>query len=184
MTRKSFTNTSSDTIIGFRFASYQGNYAEAVAIFTLDDKVIVAESSNTYVLIFDITDGSLEHKTSFRATSSYNYAFGAGMITDGLYVVTEYSGSNFIGVRFVDIVNGTEYPPNWCPTDGYIPNAWDRKGLCMYSSHQYHHYNAFLSYSPMFLTTINNLQTAVTKTSAQTMKVTYTLTEVAPEPEE
>ena len=99
------------------------------------------------------------------------------MISDGLYVVTEYSGSTFVGVRMIDIINGTEFPPNWYPDDNFIPNAWDRKGLCMYSRHQYNPYQAFLSYSPMFLTTINNLQSPVTKTGAQTMKVTYTLTE-------
>lgn len=35
--------------------------------------------------------------------------------------------------------------------------------------------------NPLYLATINNLQTAVTKTAAQTMKVTYTLTEEEPE---
>ena len=32
-------------------------------------------------------------------------------------------------------------------------------------------------YNPMFLSTINNLDSTVTKNNTQTMKVTYTLTE-------
>lgn len=177
LTRGSFVNSSSDTICGYMYGSYQGNFAVGIPVFTIDNKIIIEDSTYTYVLIFDLTDGSFEHKTSFRAVSSYNYAFGAGMISEGLYIITEFSDSSFNGTRIIDIVNGTEYPTNWWASDSWVPNAYDEKGLCLFSRFYYNPADKFLGYNPMYLTTINNLQSPVTKTAAQTMKVTYTLTE-------
>lgn len=177
LSRKSFVNSSSDTICGYTYSPIQGNYTAGTPVFTVDDKIIIEDSTHTYVLIFDLTDGSLEHKTTFRAVSSYSLAFGAGMISEGLYIITDFNGSSFNGTRMVDIVNGTEYPTNWWASDGWFMNAWDDKGLCEFYRYTDRPHLSFLGYNPMYLTTINNLQSPVTKTAAQTMKVTYTLTE-------
>ena len=82
-----------------------------------------------------------------------------------------------------DVVSDTLYPTNRrsngnnSPTSiSYINGISDNYEFIQTDSG----YNtAYLRYKDlMYLATINNLQSAVTKTAAQTMKVTYTLTEV------
>ena len=77
-----------------------------------------------------------------------------------------------------DMTNDTVYPTNagWDVSYGFgrYPNYDESSNCFVHRGYG----NAMSIYNPpWYLATINNLQNAVTKTPAQTMKVTYTLTE-------
>ena len=73
-----------------------------------------------------------------------------------------------------DPVNDTLYPTNGGGADMYWSYCYDSDVDALgYQAR----YNYFYIPNPLYLATIYNLQSPVTKTAAQTMKVTYTLTE-------
>lgn len=78
--------------------------------------------------------------------------------------------------NFVSIYDGTN--------DRIINGNKNLNGLCYDATNDalwyFSNANGLIN-NPLYLATINNLQSAVTKTAAQTMKVTYTLTEEEPE---
>ena len=181
LSRKSFTNSSNASLTGGYYYSYHGSFNHPV--FTRDGSIIIADGGLQYAYIIRLSDGEVMHKTSFIACNQYmgNRDFYAGQISSGLYVISKLyqeSGnpSLYNPIIFIDTVNGTEYPSNWFPCQAnMIPNDFDGTGLCTFENNLGQQY---LGYNPLHLTTINNLQNPVTKTAAQTMKVTYTLTEV------
>ena len=77
-----------------------------------------------------------------------------------------------------DKVNDTMYPTNarWDQSygAGKYPTLDESSNAIIYRGYGD---NMSIYPSPLGLATINNLQSAVTKTAAQTMKITYTLTE-------
>jgi hypothetical protein len=95
-------------------------------------------------------------------TNTYNTFFG-GKLTDDLTMVRINNGYGFI----VDKVNETAYPFNCNPLANDYNDNLD--ALTSYSG---------MVKNPLMLTTVNNLDSPVTKTANQTMKVTYTLTKV------
>jgi len=98
--------------------------------------------------------------------SSYNY-LGGIMYPDGYYVVNDVS---------------------YCSNSNYYPednqNKWNNVRTCdddllMWRYYQSSPYTqVYRNWAPNYLGTINNLEESITKTSAQTMKIVYTLTDV------
>jgi hypothetical protein len=146
----------------------------------------------------------LEEHTDYTS-SDYEYALVLVNLTDGTIVKTlidssqvgEKGGFKFADdlwyfgyapygqnrVAYIyDAVNDTSYPTNAAmySYDSFITNIVTQSyvdaetGLIFCRSST----NNVCYYNPCFLSTINNLESPVTKDVSQTMKVTYTLTEV------
>lgn len=130
------------------------------------------------LLLVDLSDGTLvknllEESRPWIARGGFKFA-------ENLWYFGECTSIPYV----YDAVNDTNYPINsvtntygkesflgFDRTVTYVDNA---SGLIFsnYSSSNNIYYN------PCFLSTINNLESSVTKDVSQTMKVTYTLTEV------
>lgn len=111
--------------------------------------------------LFKISDSTFIKSTSYvRGGPSYDYDSRAYYIGNDMFV--GFNRVNYNDTYYLlDTVNQTEYPIN-------ANNGID---LCSQLGNLRGGYK-----NPLYLATINNIQ-AVTKTAAQTMKVTYTLTE-------
>lgn len=111
--------------------------------------------------IFDIDNGTYIGQANMGGGLSYERS--AGSLSNGL--IWGGNGSSN-PLRIFDVATQTERPINaqFAYADRVKrTHAWD--------GHSTYH-------NPLYLATINNLGSPVTKTAAQTMKVTYTLTEV------
>lgn len=79
---------------------------------------------------------------------------------------------------FLDLVNDTWYPTNAYKTEHKCSMLHDSDCIFYNDAGWDGVSNTTLYKNPLYLATINNLQQSVTKQNTQTMKVTYTLTEV------
>lgn len=99
-------------------------------------------------------------------SSSYNY-MGGIFYPDGYFVVNDvsYTGTNYYP-------ESEQYKWNQVRTcdDDLLMWRWYQN----YTSYTY----LYRNWEPIYLGTINNLEESITKTSAQTMKIVYTLTDV------
>jgi hypothetical protein len=176
LTEKSFTNNTGTTLV-------LGNYG----IQFRGDKCFIANGANygatsVNVYAIDMSDGSLLH----TFTQMANYARYEGVYAPPL-VPNELSDNLFI------LIQTTGYPVLYDPVadETYNMNlrtnssdTWGRGGMTqmrsvdgILKSFDRTEGNNYVGKNPLYLATINNLQSPVTKTAAQTMKVTYTLTE-------
>lgn len=187
ITRKSFVNPSSDTlsfVIGWRSDIY------SAPIFFRDGNVALRNSSANAILIFKTSTGELVYKTQVDRYIYSNTDYGMwnmGELTDGLYIaqtkIPEYLNNYYL----IDTVKGTEKPINFCTNFNVyqgqvqlVPTDYDGQGLSRFIKGDVaSKRNNYIAQNPFYLATINNLDSYVTKTAAQTMKVTYTLTEEA-----
>ena len=179
ITRKSFVNSASDTI-SIRASSYNDSQSP---IFFRDGNMCIINSTNTALLFFDTSNGALVYKTTssrYFVSEFANKRYSVGMISPNLYLAqtTEYN------YYMIDIVKGTEKPTNWNLTfDGTQANRelfmtdFDGQGLARFILNAGDKNSSYIAQNPIYLATINNLDSYVTKTANQTMKVTYTLTE-------
>ena len=170
LTAEQIVNSSGKTI-RITTTSYYGH----VYGFTKDGRFIAANnngfSGGGAPIIIDITTGITIFDGASSPIASTGIGGGIFQITDGLYYTT-IGGYGVI----IDTVNGTMKP-----VDSGITSSWkltNSEDGYFQGSNIMSAYLAPLLKNPLYLATINNLQTAVTKTAAQTMKVTYTLTEV------
>lgn len=179
ITRKSFINSASDTI-----SITASNYNDSsIPIFFRDGNMCIKNSQQNALLFFDTSNGALLYKTTsnrYMPTGPVYAKYNVGMITNGLYIAQTRNANYYI----IDVVKGTEKPSNWyltfdatqdtrvlCPTD------YDGQGLARFILDWANKNSSYIAPNPMYLATINNLDSYVTKTASQTMKVTYTLTE-------
>lgn len=184
ITRKSFVNSSSDTL---RFYLWSSGIASAPIIFR-DGNIAFRNSAGTNILFFNTSTSELVYKTQVDRYIYTNWNSGmwnVGMLTDGLYIAqtkTPLYGNNYY---LIDTVKGTEKPINFCTNFGYyeynvqlVPTDYDGRGLARFLKDDCATKRAnYIGQSPFYLATINNLDSYITKTANQTMKVTYTLTE-------
>ena len=179
ITRKSFVNSSSDTII-----MSGSTYGDASSpIFFRDGNMCIINSSSTALLFFNTSNGALVYKTTssrYFASSFVNKRYGVGMITNGLYLAQTTDFNYYM----IDVVKGTEKPTNWYlhfdasqASRELFMTDFDGQGLARFILNASNKNSAYIAQNPMYLATINNLQSYVTKTASQTMKVTYTLSE-------
>ena len=159
ITQESITNTSNVTL---RFGDTGFRVANGVAF-------ILANTNPIRTEIFDI-------ETSIHLKELEGFETLCSKLTNELTLLQNNNNASRLFVY--DRTNDTIYPINM---------GW----TFSYSAGRYHTYeetaNVFVhrGYSdtigliphPLYLATINNLNSPVTKTAAQTMKVTYTLTE-------
>ena len=119
------------------------------------------------------------------ALSATHSAKGIVSIGAGLYIISiSISGSTKLAI--IDMTNETIKPidSNGLRNSGsgyYIHSAQSTSlvnGYYQMGQTTNLGQQSPIAQMPFYLATINNLQSAVTKTAAQTMKVTYTLTEV------
>lgn len=161
-------NTTGETIkVGYG----SGDLADVLSGFSIPYIVCSSNTSTNkacYPLyVFNITSGAFVRTISGNASAAF--APCAVSLTKDLLVTYDN--------RVIDITNGTTYPFN---------------GDMTLSSNQYHYNDSIRAmtgyYSresagtgayknPLYLATVNNLESAVTKDSTQTMKIIYTLTE-------
>jgi len=188
ITRKSFVNSSNDTIT-VAFSTFQSNpFINSAPIFFRDGNMAIRNSSQTAILFFNTSTSELVYKTQVDryVIADTNYGmWNVGMLTDGLYIAqtkTPLYGNNYY---LIDTVKGTEKPINFCTNFGsyeynvqLVPTDYDGRGLARFIKNDSTQKKSnYIGQSPFYLATINNLDSYVTKTANQTMKVTYTLTE-------
>lgn len=149
-------------------------------LFFANDIVIHGTGSGAYV--FDAATSTLLDTITglndWRGYIDSNYSDKIpGEISDGLFLFD----TSDPGVRIYDSVNHTLKPMpllqtgssgQTCGIGTRLASIDDGLLRCRMWYRDYGFKN------PLYLATINNLSSAVTKTAAQTMKVTYTLTEV------
>lgn len=180
ITRKSFVNSSSDTIT----FGVDRIYLVSAPIFFKDGNIAIRNSAGNAILIFKTSNGELIYKTQVDRYVNGGI-FNIGMLTDGLYIaqtkIPDYNNNYYL----IDTVKGTEKPTNFCTNFNFyefnvqlVPTDFDGRGLARFLKGDANEkrYN-YIGQSPFYLATINNLDSYVTKTANQTMKVTYTLTE-------
>ena len=185
ITRKSFVNPSSDTlsfVIGWRSDIY------SAPIFFRDGNVALRNSSANAILIFKTSTGELVYKTQVDRYIYSNTDYGMwnmGELTDGLYIAQTKTPEYLNNYYLIDTVKGTEKPINLCTNFNVyqgqvhlVPTDYDGQGLSRFLKGDVAaKRNNYIAQNPFYLATINNLDSYVTKTANQTMKVTYTLTE-------
>lgn len=173
---KTFTNTYSGSIYTRKSVIYY--YAYCTFEFTRTGKVICMSTNGTDLAVIDLAGNGYDviTKSGVDFIGSGDDVFCAGEISEDLYIARAQGGN---GAYYIaDFVNDTIYPCN-SKTDAFgEANACNDKGMAMAISKGDGELSAmYYFYNPLYLATINNLQSPVTKTAAQTMKVTYTLTE-------
>lgn len=168
LTVKTFTNSSSVSVYSGSIRYFQGDYA------------IACTSGDSYV--FDVSDSSLVGQVPFRNWNETprQSDFAIDCISNGLFVGKNRNTNNTTIIY--DAVADEFKPINLNAKAGnsmiYSSFTLNPEYDLMYfigGNTPTTHKPSCLS--PLYLATINNLQSPVTKTAAQTMKVTYTLTE-------
>lgn len=165
LTEKSFTNIETTPV-----TTGTSSYNDRSGGFTNDGKLIAATGSSGqyHVVIIDL-ETSVGVVDYISPNTAQSVDVSPVYINNGLYLV--YDGT----LKMVDITNATEYPvdSSYAYTRGYAPNG-KLQGWLVSGSNQ----RTKIWSNPLYLATINNLETPVTKDASKTMKVTYTLTEV------
>lgn len=159
ITEKTFTNPSSATLSPTNVSFANG-------------KLFMKEYGTDKIAVFDMATSIME-KEIVDGANWDDYNIRAGELPNGLTLVP--IEGNPIRLCVYDSVNDTVYP-----TNGYKNNV----NFTMYgydgdtnSMEWVQSDAAYACNNPLYLATINNLGTPVTKTNAQTMQVTYTLSE-------
>ena len=182
LTQKSFTNSSSNTII-----ASQETFTEVTHVYFLGKYALATvgepTQGNGYILeVFDVTNNIHMKSLNIHSIVGNGTAFRRQWsipLGDALFM---FKGSGS-GVYYIyDIEADTVAPVNansgnsewsWVRNPSLNSGALVREGVSVGTSY----YTNGAIHNPLYLATINNLDPYVTKTAAQTMKVTYTLTE-------
>ena len=187
LTQKSFTNSSSTTLlvsnesVECTHVYFLGNYAICLNGEPVSNSGNIAEVFNVNTSV---------HMKTINLNTLYGMQSGVAfrrhycnVLGDGLFMFHGGSGANAQISYMYDIEADTLSPTNVNSTGAesfsFVQNpslnkgALDKQAASVNSSTN----NAGIIHNPLYLATINNLDPYVTKTAAQTMKVTYTLTE-------
>ena len=180
LTEEELTNSSSKTVVvGGGSIRFFSNYT-----------VIQTTEDDPHAVVINVDNGTLVYEVpTVRpfGPSDSNRDFPPSEINDGLilFQVKESSlrqgGSSNRIWALLDCTAGTLRAVNLLGEADYADRHYDVgtriKGTSMMRNEGYAA-NNYKFNNPFYLATINNLSSPVTKTAAQTMKVTYTLTEV------
>ena len=182
LTEKNVTNNTGHTLL-----LNAGSSQSATCVFGNDGKNIYVMDTDYTLYAINLATGTpkaIDYTFNDRPASwwwnpQYTGLIG-GRICDDLAIVQDYrSGSyhaEYVDTGIVDAVNGTRYPIN--STQCFHTS----KGLDAMQAYPHYYYSVGaigIYKNPLILATINNLETPVTKTAAQTMKITYTLTKAS-----
>lgn len=150
------------------------------SFFTRNGKFMTRATENisgvnvSYPVMFDLTTGVVEF--SGREIMEAEGSRGCLCIANDLYIYNRH---------IIDLQNDTVYPIDTNGLFGWGGGVYGRTDpsgdfadgyLQIGCGNQGYHISKLIA-NPLYLATINNLDNTVTKTAAQTMKVTYTLTE-------
>lgn len=172
LTEESFINSSNKTLLLSNSGGVKYNIAHGLIFATNEDSKVDVINLSTGVHVAELNIYA-------RAGSFHNNI--AHPLTTDLTLI--YHGNGGDGVRnthyIYDSATGACRPINtqFIGTDPEADSSGDYydiylNALCRNLNGRVYPYN-----NPLYLATINNLSSPVTKTAAQTMKVTYTLTE-------
>lgn len=163
ITEKTFTNVSTHTVSSHSYSVAHG--------------ILAFKNNAGYTLtLFDETTGVLLDEIDITDESYPSFAPKIAEYPNGLIGFNTHTGNKGEFISFYDPDNGTVYPTNGQIYTDYlsIPPTYNiYSNVMSYNTR----YGVFVFTNPLYLATINNLSSPVTKTAAQTMKVTYTLTE-------
>lgn len=179
LTQGTLTNTSGETI---SIANYGVQFR--------GDKVFIASYNNSQtgnVYVFDAEDSTFIKKfTNIQNFSYYNGTIAPQFLpcelSDDLFLLQGYSSGQYTFL-YDAVADTTErmnltYQRNTGNNFGAMTQMRSCEGILKAGARiANNNYQAYVAKNPLYLATINNLQSPVTKTAAQTMKVTYTLTE-------
>ena len=176
-----FTNTTSGSISNnFKYGSYGSeynffvgkSYILAIALKSDGNRYLysINRENNTDVKELKLADGT-EYSIGTKSTKHFQPVFCADN-TMAIYI-TNSEISDFF-TMFVDHKNGIIHKTN-ARTFSYFDNIDIGNPVVRVATGKYLGYTTVMN--PFVLCTKNNLGTEITKTSAQTMKITYTLTE-------
>lgn len=162
LTEKSLTNSATTPV-----TTGTTYYNDRSGGFTNDGKLMAVTGTNNqyHIIILDLSTSVVEFISPNTSSQDTDTIY----ISDGLYLAYEEQ------LKIIDIVNDTVYPvdANSTSNAGYAPNG-KLQGWLVSGSNQ----RTKIWSNPLYLATINNLESPVTKDASKTMKVTYTLTEV------
>lgn len=172
LTEESFVNTSTKRLSISNTGGVKYNIAHGL---------LFATNADSKVDVINLTTGIHEAELNIYAREgSFHNNIAHPLTTDLILIYNGNGGDGQRGITYIyDKVSGTCRPMN--ANNLSIGAESDSSGdyydiylnaLCRNTSYRIFPYN-----NPLYLATINNLSSPVTKTAAQTMKVTYTLTE-------
>lgn len=157
LTEVEFTNTLNYTV--YFSGSSSGTPTDTSGICNGMLFIRSVNNNHNYCEVFKLSDGSLVATLDVDANQN---GFKCYPITEDLVHIGNYNGTFDCTTHEYRKSNGIINIPYCSVQDAFI---------------NLDNSNAFMYKNPLYLATINNLQSPVTKTAAQTMKVTYTLTE-------
>ena len=176
-----FTNTTTGSISNtFKSSSYGAEYNFFVG--KLYILAIALKSDGNYYLYSinrenntDVKELKLADGTAYSIGTSSAKHFQPVFCSDNMMAVciTDGNVNNFY-TMFLDLKNGIAHKTNALRFSGYDNIDFGNPVVRVATGH-YLDYTTVMN--PFVLCTKNNLGTEITKTSAQTMKITYTLTE-------
>ena len=133
---------------------------------------VIDKTDNSKVVEAKIGGVSFEE---FQYKSSYGSGFAPIFVSDNILVFAIiYNSSNNYNTYILDLTTGEIKRTN---SKGFYVNSMVSFGniATVFACDTY--LTCKTTLNPFILTTKNNLDTPVTKTASQTMKITYTLTE-------
>lgn len=169
VTEKRFTNKTGETI----------RCNEAIMV--RDNEIIVrSKATATKYFVIDVDTSTVEQTINIPNEASRLFLLSNG------WVLTVPS-SNSIKSSMIDVENGTAYLTNTSQNTSVSLNYqnanfnYSTDDDLEYMLHEYYGSTGNINYveafkNPLYLATINNLETPITKTAEQTMKITYTVT--------
>ena len=176
LTQKTLVNSASVTIsIGSGYNPGTKSY------FTRTGKFVTCGTENVggawiyYPIMFDLSTGVVDF--SGKDLLEAERTKGCLCVGSDLFIYNKH---------IIDLQNDTVYPIDTNGLTGWGGGAYGRTDpsgdfadgyFQIGCGNQGYHISKLIA-NPLYLATINNLDNTVTKTAAQTMKVTYTLTEV------
>lgn len=164
---------SDDSVVLGRFANSAGKAVrgDIVAVTFTPDNYFITYDGNRYLQVFNITNSTHVLDYTAEPLMNYNRAGNYDMpLSDGL-LLDYASNTGYI----VNYISGTVKPINVANITNY--QAFNKRFPSLDAIGFSGSYSPPILKNPLYLATINNLNSPVTKTAAQTMKVTYTLTE-------
>lgn len=171
LTEIAFVNISSKMIYIYGITSGWGQGVEGM----IANGLLFARNTDNKTSVFDLSTGIYKDELDLGTGSTTVPQRGRNVISsapNGLVFARDTSGFEYI----YDTVTGACRKTNGSSQTVYVGSSavvsYDSLNDAMvYQS------GIYLYKCPLYLATVNNLQSPVTKTAAQTMKVTYTLTE-------
>ena len=179
LTQKTFTNTSTNSLL------VTHNDTETIQVYFYEDYAFcltgLPTQNNGYIAeVFDITTSTHLETLNARTITGQNgtnFRRQWTLVLDNGWMAFCMLSNSII--YMFDTVNGTVYPTNAGNPDSfvgiYLNSSLGSGVLCNMDSQPTQTRTRGIYHNPLYLATINNLNSAVIKDATKTMKVTYTL---------